>query len=96
VSIEIEQYRRQCHSGFKRAPIIIRFAYARCVQLETQVEKAQAVYAGERVRFQAGDSTVLLVTKMERQLTEAKLELVDAQVEYQLGTLVLRVITCQI
>lgn len=74
----------------------INLAYDRCIQLKTQVEKAQAVYEGERERFQAGDSTVFLVTQRERQLTEAKLDLIDAQVEYQLGALALRVITCQI
>lgn len=73
----------------------INLAYLRFAALERQVEKANLVYLGERERLQAGDSTVFLVTERERQLNEARMRTIDAQVEYHNGLLALRAITAQ-
>lgn len=74
----------------------INLAYRRFVALERQVAKAEQVYFGERDRFQAGDSTVFLVAERERQLNEAKMRTIDAEVEYHAGVLALRAITMQL
>ncbi|MBX9568252.1 MAG: TolC family protein [Candidatus Obscuribacterales bacterium] len=73
----------------------INLSYQRFAALERQVEKANLVYLGERERLQAGDSTVFLVTERERQLNEARMRTIDAQVEYHNGLLALRAITAQ-
>jgi outer membrane protein len=74
----------------------INLAYQRFVALEIQVDKAQQVYVGERERFRVGDSTVFLIAERERQLNEAKIRLIDAEVEYHVGILALRAITSQL
>jgi outer membrane protein TolC len=74
----------------------INLAYQRFVALEVQVDKAQQVYLGERERFKVGDSTVFLIAERERQLNEAKIRLIDAEVEYHVGVLALRAITSQL
>jgi outer membrane protein TolC len=74
----------------------INLAYKRVVALEKQVEKADAVYLGERERFAVGDSTVFLMAERERQLNEAKIRLIDGQVEFHMGVLALNAITMQL
>jgi outer membrane protein TolC len=74
----------------------INLAYKRYGAVEQQVQRAQQVYEGERERFKVGDSTVFLVVQREQQLNEARLRLIDAQVEYHIGLLALRAITCQL
>lgn len=60
----------------------INAAYEKFLALTTQTEKAEQVYLGEQKRFDFGDSTVFLVTQRERQLFDARIKLVDAQVEF--------------
>jgi outer membrane protein TolC len=60
------------------------------------VDKAQQVYMGEKERFKVGDSTVFLIAERERQLNEAKIRLIDTEVEYHVGKLALRAITSQL
>lgn len=74
----------------------INLSYQRFVALESQVDKAQQVYMGERERFNMGDSTVFLIAERERQLNEAKVRLIDSEVEYHVGQLALRAITSQL
>lgn len=74
----------------------INLSFQRFLASERQVARAEQVYSGERERLQAGDSTVFLVTERERQLNEAKLRVIDAQLEYHNGVLALRAITTQI
>jgi outer membrane protein len=74
----------------------INLAYQRFVALELQVDKANQVYLGERERFKVGDSTVFLIAERGRQLNEAKLHMIDAEVEYHVGILALRAITSQL
>lgn len=47
-----------------------------------QVRKVEEVYQGEQKRFNLGDSTVFLVTQRERQLFDARVNLINTQVEY--------------
>ena len=74
----------------------INLAYKRFLALERQVGKAEQVYLGERERFKVGDSTVFLIAERERQLIEARVRLIDAEVEYHVGVLALRAITSQL
>lgn len=74
----------------------INLSFAKFEALEQQVQKSNQVYLGERERFNSGDSTVFLITQRERQLAEAKMRLIDAEVEYQLGVLALKAITSQL
>jgi outer membrane protein TolC len=74
----------------------INLSFAKYQAVELQVQKSDQVYSGERDRFNAGDSTVFLITQRERQLAEAKMRLIDAEVEYQLGVLALKAITSQL
>jgi outer membrane protein TolC len=74
----------------------INLAYKRFLAVELQVSKAEQVYLGEREKFQLGDSTVFLIAERERQLNEAKVRVIDAEVEYHIGTLALQAITCQL
>ncbi len=57
-------------------------SYQKFLAVGKQVEKSEQVYIGEKKRFNFGDSTVFLVTQRERQLFDARIKLVDAQVEY--------------
>lgn len=74
----------------------VNLAFKRFMALERQVSKAEQVYFGERERFKEGDSTVFLVAERERQLNEAKMRAIDAELEYRIGTLALKTITVQI
>jgi outer membrane protein TolC len=74
----------------------INLSFKRVESLEQQVKKADQVYLGERERFSMGDSTVFLMAERERQLNEAKIRLIDAEVEYHLGVLALNAITMQL
>jgi len=74
----------------------INLSYKKFQALERQVKKAEQVYMGEKERFNAGDSTVFLVVERERQLNEAKLRMIDAEVEYHSGVLALRAITSEL
>ena len=74
----------------------INLAFKRFEALERQVSKAEQVYFGERERFQAGDSTVFLVAERERQLNEAKMRTIDAQIEYHNGVLALKAISTRL
>lgn len=74
----------------------INLAFKRFVALENQVGKADQVYQGERERFKVGDSTVFLIAERERQLNEAKIRMIDAEIEYHLGALALKAITSQL
>ncbi len=74
----------------------INLAYQRFIALEVQVDKAQQVYIGERERFNVGDSTVFLIAERERQLNEAKIRMIDAEVEYHVGILALQAITSRL
>lgn len=74
----------------------INLAFQRFVALEQQVQKTDQVYQGELARFRFGDSTVFLVAERERQLNEAKLRVIDAEIDYHLGLLALRAITTQL
>ena len=73
----------------------INMAYKRFLAVEQQVDKAEQVYNGERERFKVGDSTVFLIAERERQLNEAKVRVIDAEVEYHTGVLALKAITSQ-
>lgn len=74
----------------------INLAYKRFLAVELQVSKAEQVYLGEREKFQFGDSTVFLIAERERQLNEAKVRVIDAEIEYHIGILALQAITCQL
>ncbi|MBA3858265.1 MAG: hypothetical protein C0507_15280 [Cyanobacteria bacterium PR.3.49] len=64
------------------AAATLNASYEKYLAVAKQVEKSEAVYTGEKKRFNFGDSTVFLVTQRERQLFDARIKLVDAQVEY--------------
>jgi len=60
------------------------------LSLDLQVSRSQQVYMGERERFKVGDSTVFLIAERERQLNEAKVRLIESEVEYHVGLLALK------
>lgn len=64
------------------AAAAINAAHQRFLAVTTQAQKSEQVYQGERKRFEYGDSTVFLVTQRERQLFDAKIRLIDTQIEY--------------
>lgn len=74
----------------------INLAFKRFLALEQQVDRAQKVYLGEKEKFNFGDSTVFLIAERERQLNEAKVRMIDAEVEYEIGVLALKAITSQL
>ncbi len=68
-------------------------SYQKYLAVQKQVEKSEQVYIGEKKRFNFGDSTVFLVTQRERQLFDARIKLVDAQVEYLQATARMQALT---
>ncbi len=64
------------------AAATLNASYQKYLAVTKQVEKSEQVYVGEKKRFNFGDSTVFLVTQRERQLFDARIRLIDAQVEY--------------
>ncbi|MBY0549522.1 MAG: TolC family protein [Candidatus Obscuribacterales bacterium] len=64
------------------AAAAINAAHQRYLAVQLQTVKANEVYQGEQRRFSMGDSTVFLVTQRERQLFDARINLINTQVEY--------------
>ncbi len=64
------------------AAAAINAAHQRYLAVLLQTKKAEDVYQGEQKRFNLGDSTVFLVTQRERQLFDARVNLINTQVEY--------------
>lgn len=60
-----------------------------------EVQLAQALEEGERTRFQLGDSTLFLVNQRERATAEARVKLIDVQVEYEQALAAFRTVTVQ-
>lgn len=61
----------------------VEAAVQRAAAARREVEVARAVEAAERVRFEAGDSTLLAVNLREQASAEASLREVDARADYQ-------------
>lgn len=76
------------------AAATLNASHQKFLAVTKQVEKSEAVYVGEKKRFNFGDSTVFLVTQRERQLFDAKIKLVDAQVEYLQASAKMQALTC--
>ena len=76
------------------AAATLNMTHQKFLAVTKQVEKSEAVYQGEQKRFTFGDSTVFLVTQRERQLFDAKIKLIDAQVEYLQASAKMQALTC--
>lgn len=76
------------------AAATLNLTHQKFLAVTKQVEKSEAVYQGEQKRFSFGDSTVFLVTQRERQLFDAKIKLIDAQVEYLQASARMQALTC--
>ncbi len=74
----------------------INLAFKKFLALEKQVDKANQVYQGECERFKVGDSTVYFMAERARQLNEAKVRMIDSEIEYHSSILALKAITSQI
>lgn len=68
-------------------------AHQKYLAVVTQTEKSEKVYEGEQKRFNFGDSTVFLVTQRERQLFDARIRLIDAQLEYLIAKAQMQALT---
>ncbi len=79
---ELRAERQRIISEVMTAGAAINAAHQRYLAVTTQAQKSEQVYLGERKRFEFGDSTVFLVTQRERQLFDAKIRLIDTQIEY--------------
>lgn len=75
------------------AAAAINAAHQRYLAVKLQTEKAEQVYRGEKKRFDVGDSTVFLVTQRERQLFDARIKLVETQIEYLQAVARMQVLT---
>jgi outer membrane protein len=62
----------------------------------SEVKKAKAVEAGERLRFAAGDSTLFLVNQRERTTAEAQMRLVETHVDYMQALAAFKAVTCNL
>ncbi len=60
-----------------------------------EVQLAQALEEGERTRFALGDSTLFLVNQRERATAEARIKLIDIQIEYEQAVAAFRTVTVQ-
>jgi outer membrane protein TolC len=60
-----------------------------------EVELAQRLEEGERIKFQLGDSTLFLVNQRERATAEARLKLIEIQAEYEQAAATFRAATVQ-
>ncbi|CAN5152863.1 TolC family protein [soil metagenome] len=74
----------------------INTSWERYVATSSEVQKAQEVEAGERLRFAAGDSTVFLVNQRERTTAEAKIRLLEIHVEYLQALAAFKAVSCQL
>ncbi len=79
---ELRAERQRIIADVMTAGAAINAAHQRFLAVTTQAQKSEQVYQGERKRFEYGDSTVFLVTQRERQLFDAKIRLIDTQIEY--------------
>lgn len=73
----------------------INTAYERYLVAVQEVELAQRLEEGERVKFQLGDSTLFLVNQRERATAEARLKLIEIQAEYEQAAATFRAATVQ-
>lgn len=69
-----------------------RAALLRAAAAVVEVEAAEAVLIGERQRFEAGDSTLVIVNLREVALAEARLAAAEAQVDVARADVALRLI----
>ncbi len=60
----------------------INASFQKYLAVSELTHKMEQVYIGERKRFNVGDSNVFLVTQRERQLFDARVQLVDTQRDY--------------
>jgi outer membrane protein TolC len=67
-------------------------AVARAAAAAVEVEAAEAVLVGERQRFEAGDSTLVIVNLREVALAEARLAAVEANVDVARAEVALRLV----
>lgn len=73
----------------------INTSYERYLVAVREVELAQRLEEGERVKFQLGDSTLFLVNQRERATAEARLKLIEIQAEYEQAAAAFRAVTVQ-
>ena len=73
----------------------INTTYERFLAAEKEVELATKLEAGERTKFQLGDSTLFLVNQRERATAEARVKLIEMQTEYEQAVAVFRAVTVQ-
>jgi outer membrane protein TolC len=69
-----------------------RAALSRAAAAVLEVEAAEAVLVGERQRFEAGDSTLVVVNLREVAFAEAQLAAAEAQVDVARADVALRLI----
>ena len=79
----------------KDAISAINTAYERFRAAEKEVELATKLEAGERTKFQFGDSTLFLVNQRERTTAEVRVKLIEVQTEYEQAVAVFRAVTVQ-
>lgn len=61
----------------------INTTYERFIAAEAEVQLARQLEAGERTRFNLGDSTLFLVNQRERATAEAENKLIEIRAEYE-------------
>ncbi|MFN0087789.1 MAG: TolC family protein [Blastocatellia bacterium] len=71
----------------------INTAFERYRVAEQEVELAQRLEEGERVRFTLGDSTLFLVNQRERATAEARVRLIEIHAEYEQAVAAFRAAT---
>ena len=74
----------------------ISAAYARHLAVTEELALARRVEEGERLRYDAGDSTLFLVNQRERATAEAEIKLVEAEIEYRQARTLLRTTSGQL
>ena len=95
LNLDLTNERQRITTEVLDAISAINAAYERYRLAEQEVQLAQTLEEGERTRFALGDSTLFLVNQRERATAEARVKLIDVQIEYEQAVAAFRTVTVQ-
>ena len=95
INLDLISERQRITTEVLDAVSAINAAYERYLVAVQEVQLAQTLEEGERTRFQLGDSTLFLVNQRERATAEARVKLIDVQIEYEQAVAAFRTVTVQ-
>jgi outer membrane protein TolC len=96
IQLDREFAARQVRVEVQDAANAVDAAYQRTQLAQAEVELAERLERGERIRYEAGEGTLFLLIQRERATAEARARLVDVLAEYQQARVTFRAATADL